>query len=220
MSIRTAVNALATAALIAASAIPASVTPARAQGVVESKTWLINGLVSAVPFVGYGFSNLQKKIPGAQLFSYMSPVEGSTVIQGKVLSEVRKAYRRNPNVEINLIGISYGANLITWMAAELEKDGIPISYLGVVDGLPLGSIPSNVRRVDNFTCTVPGCLADKIRLKRGNDVTIKNAFRFNTTHIALGDNEVMHNRVLHQISTYPLNVANPTLDLAYTASTE
>jgi hypothetical protein len=51
-------------------------------------------------------------------------------------------------------------------------------------------------------------------------VTITNAFTFKTTHIALGDNEVMHRRVLHQIATYPLNVAGPTLDLGYTASTE
>ena len=215
MTLRNLVGALASAALIAASAIPA-----RADGPAESKTWLINGLASAVPFIGYGFANLKKKIPGAELYSYMSPVEGSTIIQAKILSEIRQAYRRNPNVEINLIGISYGANLITWMSAELNKEGIPISYLGVVDGLPLGSVPPNVRRVDNFTCTVPGCLADKIRLTRDNTVTIKNAFKFNTTHIALGDNEVMHQRVLHQISTYPLNIANPSLDMAYTASTE
>lgn len=208
-------GALATIVLLAASQMPA-----RAQGAVESKTYLINGLVSAVPFIGYGFANLQKKIPGAELYSYMSPVEGSAVVQTKILADIRKAYRRNPNVEINLIGISYGANLITRMAATLEKEGIAISYLGVVDGLPLASVTPNVRRVDNFYCTVPGCLADKIRLTRDNDVTIRHAFKYNTTHIALGDNEEMHRRILHQISTYPLNVAGPSLDYAYTASTE
>jgi hypothetical protein len=215
MLARTVIQALATAALIATSGLPA-----KAQGQVESKTWLINGLASAVPFIGYGFANLKKKIPGSELYSYMSPVEGSTVIQAKIMNEIRQAYRRNPNVEINLIGISFGANLITRMVGQLDKEGIPVSYLGVVDGLPLGTVTPNVRRVDNFYCTIPGCLADKIRLTRGNDVTIKNAFKFNTTHIALGDNEEMHRRILHQISTYPLNIANPSVDLAYTASTE
>ena len=38
--------------------------------------------------------------------------------------------------------------------------------------------------------------------------------------VTLGDNEVMHRRILHQISTYPLNLANPSLDHAYTASTD
>jgi len=213
--IGTVLKSLCAAAMAAALAIPA-----QAAGRIESKTWLINGLASAVPFIGYGFSNLQKKIPGAELYSYISPVEGSTVIQAKILSEVKAAYRRNPNVEINLIGISYGANLITWMAAELYRQGIPISYLGVVDGLPLGTVPPNVRRVDNFYCTIPGCLADKIRLTRGNDVTITNAFKYTTTHIALGDNKEVHQRILQQIATYPLNVANPTLDMAFTASVD
>lgn len=215
MFVRTVIQALAAAALIAATGLPA-----KAQAPVESKTWLINGLASAVPFIGYGFTNLQKKIPGAELYSYISPVEGSTVIQTKIMGEIREAYRRNPDVEINLIGISFGANLITRMVGQLNKEGIPVSYLGVVDGLPLGTVTPNVRRVDNFYCTVPGCLADKVRLTRDNNVTIKHSFKFNTTHIALGDNEKMHRRILHQISTYPMNVATPSLDYAYTAATE
>lgn len=214
MSVRTVISAL------AAMLMAAAILPARAQVPVESKTYLINGLASAVPFIGYGFANLQDKIPGSELYSYISPVEGSTVIQAKIMSDIRQAFRRNPNVEINLIGISYGANLITRMAGQLDKEGIPVSYLGVLDGLPLAPVTPNVRRVDNFTCTIPGCLRDKVRLTRGNGVTIHHAFKYNSTHIALGDNDQVHQRILHQISTYPLNVANPTLDYAYTASTQ
>lgn len=192
--------------------------PASAQG-IEQKTYLINGLASAIPFIGYGFSNLQKKIPGAELFSYVSPVEGSAIIEPKILSDIRTAWKRNPNVEINLIGISYGANLITRMAGILQREGIAVSYLGVVDGLPLAPVPSNVRRVDNFTCSAIGCLRDKVRLVKGNDVTIANAFNYATTHIAMGDRAEVHQRILHQITTVPLNVAGPALDLGYTAST-
>jgi hypothetical protein len=186
---------------------------------VEQKTYLINGLASAVPFIGYGFSNLQKKIPGSELYSYISPIEGSTIIQPRIMSDIRKAWKRNPAVEINLIGISYGANLITRMGAQLEDEGIQVSYMGVIDGLPLGNVTPNVRRVDNFTCRLPGCLRDKVRLTKGNSITIANAFDFTTTHIAMGDNPEVHQRILHQITTVPMNIAEPMLDLGYTAST-
>jgi hypothetical protein len=192
----------------------------RTADATETKTYLINGLASAVPFIGYGFANLQKKIPDAELFSYISPVEGSAIVQPKIMSEIRQAYKRNPEVEINLIGISYGANLITRMAAQLEREGIEVSYMGLLDGLPLAPVTKNVRRVDNFICTSVGCLRDKVRLARGNDLTIHNFFKYNSTHIALGNNEDIHSRIVHQITTTPLNIVTTGLDLSYTASTE
>lgn len=187
---------------------------------IETRTYLINGLASAVPFIGYGFANLKNKIPGAKLYSYLSPVEGAGVIQPQILSDIRAAHRRNPDVEINLIGISFGANLITRMAANLQKDGIEVSYMGLLDGLPLAPVTKNVRRVDNFICTTPGCLRDRVKLARGNDLTIHNFFSYRTSHIALGDNSQIHQRIMHQITTTPLNIGAPTLDMAYTASTQ
>lgn len=203
--------------LLAGLGLQAFASAAHAQS-TEQKTYLINGLASAVPFIGYGFANLQKKIPGAELYSYLSPIEGSTLIQPKIMADIRKAWKRNRSVEINLIGISYGANLITRMGAQLEAEGIQISYMGVVDGLPLGTVTPNVRRVDNFTCRLPGCLRDKVRLTKGNSITIANAFDYTTTHIAMGDNSDVHQRILYQITSVPLNIAEPQLDLSYTAS--
>lgn len=187
---------------------------------VEQRTYLINGLASAVPFIGYGFTNLKKKIPGAKLYSYISPVEGAAVIQPRILADIRAAHRRNPNVEINLIGISFGANLITRMGAALQRDGIEISYMGLLDGLPLADVTSNVRRVDNFICNLPGCLRDKVKLTRNNNLTIHNQFAYTTTHIALGNNEEIHQRIMHQITTTPFNVAGPGYGLAYMAPIE
>ena len=193
--------------------------PANAQR-VESKTYLINGLASAIPFVGYGFANLKKQIPGAELYSYMSPVEGAAVVQPKIMSDIRAAHRRNPNIEINLIGISFGANLITRMAASLERDGIEINYMGLLDGLPLAPVTGNVERVDNFICSAVGCLRDKVRMARGNRNTIHNFFEYPTTHIALGDNREIHQRIVHQITTTPMDLfVTPGYDLSYTAST-
>jgi hypothetical protein len=173
----------------------------------NSLTILINGFASAVPFVGYGFQNLKEKIPGAQLYSYIGAVEGWTYIAPKVLNDVRTAYRNNPDIEINLIGVSFGANLLTRIVAKLDKDGIPVSYLGIIDGLPLTPITPNVRRVDNFTCSVVGCLRDNTELTKGNVITISNAFDYKTSHIELPNNHEVQRRILHQISTFPLNFA-------------
>lgn len=216
--LRNLVRGLALASLVATGAQLANTQPASAQA-VEQRTFLINGLASAVPFIGYGFANLKDRIPGAKLYSYLSPVEGQAVIRPRIMAEIRAAHKRNPNVEINLIGISYGANLITRMGADLERDGIQVSYMGLLDGLPLARVTSNVRRVDNFICNLPGCLRDKVRLSRGNDLTIHHHFAYTTTHIALGNNNDVHQRILHQITTTPFNVAGPSY-LAYSNSNQ
>lgn len=181
----------------------------------NSKTYLINGLVSAVPFIGYGMANLKKRIPGSHLYSYVSPVEGSAVIQPKVVNEIRQAYRRNPSIRINLIGISYGATMVTAISSILAKDNIPVNYLGVIDGRPLSRIHSNVRKVDNFTCSFLDCIGVKLRMAGGNTSSRAAAFRFKSTHINLGNNADMHNRIIQQISTmHQSNIDNyPTASI-------
>jgi len=172
----------------------------------QSKTILINGFGSAASFIGFGFRNLQKKISGAELYSYVGPMEGWTIIAPKVLRDVRTAYRKNPNVAINLIGVSFGANLLTRIVAKLHKENIPVSYLGILDGYPLTPVTPNVRRVDNFTCTAIGCLKDEVELSAGNDVTIHYAFKYNTTHIKLPDKFEVQRRILRQIGSYHLEL--------------
>ena len=185
-----------------------NIGPVSAQSIskYESKTILINGFGSAASFIGFGFRNLQKKIAGAELYSYVGPMEGWTIIAPKVLRDVRSAYRKNPKTEINLIGVSFGANLLTRIVAKLHKENIPVSYLGILDGYPLTPVTPNVRRVDNFTCTAIGCLKDKVKLTAGNDVTIHYAFKYNTTHIKLPDKFEVQRRILRQIGSYHLEL--------------
>ena len=172
----------------------------------SSMTILINGFGSTVPFIGFGFRNLQKKISGAELYSYVGPMEGWTIIAPKVLRDVRAAYRKNPYTAINLIGVSFGANLLTRIVAKLHKENIPVSYLGILDGYPLTPVTPNVRRVDNFTCTAIGCLKDKVKLTDGNNITIHYAFKYNTTHIKLPDKFEVQRRILRQIGAYHLEL--------------
>lgn len=164
------------------------------------KTYLINGLASAVPFIGYGFTNLSKKIEGGRLFSYITPVEGSLQAAPAVMKDILAAHARNPDVEINLIGISYGANLVSRIALKLHKKNIPVHYLGTIEGTHLKRIPSNVRTADNFTCTHLDCTRGRARLARGNQITQLNSYKIKSSHIPLGNNREMHNRVLRRIA--------------------
>lgn len=162
------------------------------------KTYLINGLLSAVPFIGYGFRNLHKKMPEAQIHSYISPVESNAVIMPQVLREIEAAYKVDPNVSVNLIGISLGADFITVVAERLNKKNIPVNYLGIVDGTSLRPIPANVRKADNLTCTLLDCTKAKARLARGNNSTIFTEKKFRSSHIPLGNNDELHARVIAQ----------------------
>ncbi len=172
----------------------------------NSLTILINGFGSTVPFIGYGFENLKERIPGAQLYSYVGAVEGWTYIAPKVLKDVRAAYRYNPGIEINLIGVSFGANLLTRIVAKLNKDGIPVNYLGLIDGLPLTPITPKLRRVDNFTCSLIGCLGDRVELTRDNRLTIVHSFNYRVAHIELPNTTEIQRRILHQITTTPIDI--------------
>lgn len=164
------------------------------------KTYLINGLASAVPFIGYGFNNLSKKIEGGRLFSYITPIEGSLQAAPAVMKDILAAHARNPDVEINLIGISYGANLVSRIATKLHKKNIQVHYLGTIEGTHLKRIPPNVRTADNFTCTHLDCTRARARLARGNRITQLNSYKFNSSHIPLGNNREMHDQVLRRIA--------------------
>ncbi len=166
----------------------------------DAKTYLINGIASAVPFIGFGMNNLGKKVSGdKRVYSFMTPVEGVAVIRPSIIKEIEQRYRRDPTEPINLIGISYGADMITTIARSLSSKGIPVHYLGVIDGTRLAPIEPNVFRVDNFTCTFIDCTRAKIRLAPGNQISVVNEFSIKSAHIPLSDNKFLHKRVLQQL---------------------
>lgn len=182
------------------------------------RTYLVNGLASIMPFVGYGFANLQQKLDNARHYSYATPVEGRVAIQPAVMADIRRQYARDPSVKINLVGISYGGNIVTSVAAQLHDEGIPVNYLAVLDGPVLTPVTPNVHRVDNFVCRTVGCIGQKVRLAPGNNVTLHTEFTYTTTHIALGDHARVHDRITGQLTAFPLYVAGPGLDPVTTAS--
>lgn len=173
------------------------------------KTILINGLASNVSAIGYGFRNLSKKIPGSTLHSYASFVESSTVIRSQVTREIIAAYKKNPKLEINLIGISFGANIVTWIAQDLNRKKIPVNYLATLEGPAMAPIYKNVRLADNFSCTDLTCFRTSSKLAWGNKKTEFSKFKYKASHIALANHPQVHERVISQIEKpLPLSDSN------------
>ncbi len=169
----------------------------------NKKTYLINGLASSVESIGYGFTNLSKKIPGSVLHNYASVVESSTIIRSKVTRELKAAYRRDQNIAINLIGISFGANIVTLIAADLDRAGVPVNYLVTLEGPAMVAIGDNVKTADNFSCTNLDCFRTKPRLAWGNRVTKFSTFKIKSSHIPLADHRDVHRRILSVINRRP-----------------
>ena len=137
------------------------------------------------------------------MHNYASFIESSTLIRSEVTRELKKAYRKNPNVEINLIGISFGANIVTLIAADLDRAKIPVNYIATMEGPAMVPIRDNVRVADNFSCTNLDCFRTKSRLSWGNKTTRYSAFKIKSSHIPLANHPDVHRRILSQINTAP-----------------
>ena len=166
---------------------------------VQARTYIVNGIASAVPFIGYGMNNLGKRIPGAKVFSYVTSIEGNRIIKPRILQDIETRYARNPGEPINLIGISYGANLVSEIAGRLAKKGIPVNYLGIIEGTSLRAIPPTVAKADNFMCTSAECTKKRVRLSGGNTITSLGQFTYRDGHIDLGNNKKVHSRIISRI---------------------
>ena len=178
-------------ATLAQIALPADLAQAR--------TYLVNGLVSAVPFIGYGMNNLGKRLPGSKVFSYITSVEGNRIIKPNIIADIEARYKQNPNEPVNLIGISYGANLVTQIASTLASKNIPVNYLATIEGTTMKSITPNVRFADNFMCTSAECSKKRVRLAGGNNQTQLNQFTYKDGHIDLGNNPKVHSRIKSRV---------------------
>lgn len=161
------------------------------------KVYLVNGLLSRV--FGYGLTNLSKKIPYARHFKFTGAVTQSTI--NGIITDASNAYKSNPSVQISLVGISQGANAVTRIANALNKRGVSVHYLGIIEGGSMSPIPANVKKADNFICTNSNCSRTPIRRASGNTATRMNTFNLNTGHIDSGNHPTVHRRVISQINS-------------------
>jgi hypothetical protein len=224
MTLRNMITAAALSVLALSTGSMITAVEAKAQSLEpvyqHHKTYLINGLASIMPFVGYGFNNLKNKLDNAVHYSYATPVEGRIAIQPAVLADIKREYANDPNIQINLVGISYGGNIVTSLAAQLNSAGIPVNYLGVLDGPILAAVTPNVHRVDNFVCRYPGCMGQQVRLAKGNNITLHTEFKYASSHIGLGDYQKVHDRIIGQLTAYPMLIAGQPIDTMTTGSVQ
>jgi hypothetical protein len=164
-----------------------------------ARTYIVNGIASAVPFIGYGMNNLGKRVPSAKVFSYVTSIEGNGIVKPNIIKDIEARYAKNPNEPINLVGISYGANMVSEIASLLSRKGIPVNYLAIIEGTSLKAIPASVKKADNFTCTNPDCTKKRVRLAGGNSVTALEQFSYKSGHIDLGNNKKVHSRIISSL---------------------
>lgn len=160
------------------------------------KVYLVNGLLSRV--FGYGLTNLSKKMPYARHFKFTGAVTQATV--NGIINDAAAAYKKDPTTRISLVGISQGANAITRIASALNRQGVQVHYMGIIEGGSMSPIPANVRKADNFICTNSNCSKTPIRRASGNNVTRIQTFKLNTGHIDSGNHPTMHRRVMAQVN--------------------
>ena len=162
----------------------------------QRKIYLVNGFLSAA--LGYGLRNLSKKISGERYFEFVGGIPAST--KNGIISDAARAYKKDPGTKIALVGISAGANAVTQIAAELGRLGVPVHYLGAIEGGSMTPIRSNVRLVDSFVCNGGTCSSNLAPRAAGNSQTRFRVIKLRSSHIGSADDPALHSRVISQIN--------------------
>lgn len=175
-----------------------TLTMSTASKAASKKVYLVNGIASTL--LGYGLTNLKRKIPYARHFKYTTTAATGAIKRGIINDSIR-AYNADQSVKISLVGISYGARMVTEIASTLNAKGIPVHYLAVIEGKRLTTIKSNVKKADNVTCTGGTCARIRARLASGNAKTRLGNLVVHTSHIASSDSAKVHSRIISQINS-------------------
>ena len=162
----------------------------------QRKIYLVNGFLSAA--LGYGLRNLSRKISGERYFEFVGGIPQAT--KNGIVADAARAYKKDSNVKIALVGISAGANAVTQIAAALDRLGVPVHYLGAIEGGDMTPIRGNVRLVDSFICNGGTCSSNLARRAAGNTLTSFRTIRLNSSHIGSADSPALHSRVIAQIN--------------------
>lgn len=171
-------------------------------------SYFINGLASAIPSVGYGLRNLSRKLRGKH-YSYVTPLESTVPVPAIVVADIRKRVKQNPRAKINLVGVSYGGNIATIIAQQLNLYKIRVNYLAVIDAPAPVPITKNVHRVDNFYCRRIGCIGQNVRLAWGNRDTIRQEFKIRSGHVQLSAMPMVEERITGQLSEVAMDLTAP-----------
>ncbi len=168
---------------------------AEASFAAPKKVYLVNGLLSKA--LGYGLTNLSKKMPYAKHFKFAGGVTDAAI--NAIVSDATAAYNADPTTQISLVGISQGANAVSSIAAALNRNGVKVHYLATIEGVKLSPVYANVEKADNFVCTGGSCGGKPLRRAGGNSSTLIQTISLDTGHIDSGNHPSMHSRVINQV---------------------
>ena len=182
--------------VLAITLIAFSVIFTSAAHAAPKKIYLVNGLLSKV--LGYGLTNLSKKIPSARHFKFAGGVTQATI--DGIIADATRAYKADPSTRISLIGISQGGKAVATIANALHKKGVKVHYMGIIEANTSITVPASVRKADNFICSGTSCLRNSVRRAGGNSVTQLKQFTLDTGHVDSGNHPTMHNRVISQVN--------------------
>lgn len=175
----------------------ASLTLANVAQAAPKKVYLINGLFSKA--LGYGLTNLSKKMPYARHFKFSGGVTAAAV--NGIISDASRAYSKDPSTQISLIGISQGGIAVVKIANALAAKGVQVHYIGVIEGGSGATVPANVKKADNFICTNSNCNRNSLTPAGGNSTTRISTIELNTGHVDSGNHPKMHSRVISQVNS-------------------
>jgi pimeloyl-ACP methyl ester carboxylesterase len=106
--------------------------------------------------------------------------------------------RRRKPTSVALIGHSMGALAAITTAAELNREGIKVSYLGLIDiPGPVGSVPNGVMWAENFYSLFP--VYGLLPIPASSKSIITNNYVFGQIHTTMDNSRKIHNAMMSAI---------------------
>jgi len=132
------------------------------------------------------------------------------------LADIRK---RRPD-SVALIGHSMGALAAITTAAELNREGIKVSYLGLIDiPGPVGSVPNGVIWAENFYSMFP--VYGLLPTRANSNAIITNNYVFGQIHTTMDNSKKIHNAMISavwQIDDIDRGIREPVTLRAYAST--
>ena len=111
-----------------------------------------------------------------------------------VLADIRKRKPRS----VALLGHSMGALAAMTTAAQLRREGVKVSYLGLIDiPGPIGGVPEGVMWAENFYSLFP--VYGLLPVTKDQKAIVTNNYVFGQVHTTMDNSKKVHNAMLSAI---------------------
>ncbi len=136
-----------------------------------------------------------------------------------VSGALRDIRKRKPK-SVALLGHSMGALASISIASQLQKEGIKVSYLGLIDiPGPVGTVPEGVMWAENFYSMFP--VYGLLPVTRGQKAIVTNNHVFGQIHTTMDNSRKVHDAMISaiwQVDDIDRGLRAPDTLLAYGAA--